>query len=269
MYITIIGAGYVGLVSGACFSEFGVDVTCVDLDVEKIARLNKGESPIYEPGLHRLLIRNNQAGRLHFSADLAESVPRSEVVFIAVGTPERRGDGAADLQYVFEAARQVAANLKNFTVVVTKSTVPVGTGTRVAEIIRQENPEADFAMASNPEFLREGAAIEDFMRPNRVVIGVDDPRAENALRSLYRPLYLIETPILITDIVTAELTKYAANAFLATKITFIKSLTFARRLAPTFMALPRGWGWISGWGESFCTPARVTAAPAFPRTPKP
>ncbi|MBF0294153.1 MAG: UDP-glucose/GDP-mannose dehydrogenase family protein [Magnetococcales bacterium] len=260
MRITMIGTGYVGLVTGACFSEFGVQVTCVDSDAEKIERLRRGEIPIFEPGLDRLTIRNAQAGRLSFTTDMAGAVATSDVVFIAVGTPERRGDGAADLQFVFAAAREVARHLKGFTVVVTKSTVPVGTGARVAEIIRTENPEAQFAMASNPEFLREGSAIEDFMRPDRVVIGVEDQRAAEVLKSLYRPLYLIETPILITNIPTAELTKYAANAFLATKIMFInqmanlcevvgadvhhvaKGMGLDRRIGPKFLHPGPGYG---------------------------
>ncbi len=266
MHITMIGSGYVGLVSGACFSEFGVDVTCVDQDEHKIQRLNKGEIPIFEPGLDRLVARSSRAGRLHFSTDTAAAVRRSDVVFIAVGTPERRGDGAADLQYVFTAAREVAASLTGFTVVVTKSTVPVGTGARVAEIIREENPNADFAMASNPEFLREGSAIEDFMRPDRVVIGVEDDRAAELLKNLYRPLYLIETPILVTNINTAELTKYAANAFLATKIMFINQIAnLCDVVGADVHDVARGMGLDRRIGRKFLHPGPGYGGSCFPK----
>ncbi|MBF0096070.1 MAG: UDP-glucose/GDP-mannose dehydrogenase family protein [Magnetococcales bacterium] len=266
MRITIIGSGYVGLVSGACFSEFGVDVTCVDNDADKVARLQRGEIPIYEPGLEMLVERNSAAGRLHFTTSLAEAVRHSALVFIAVGTPERRGDGAADLQYVYEAARQVAPHIKNFTTVVTKSTVPVGTGAQVAALIRETNPEADFAMASNPEFLREGSAIEDFMRPDRVVIGVEDSRAEVALRSLYRPLFLIETPILVTNIVTAELTKYAANAFLATKIMYINQIAnLCERVGADVHAVAKGMGLDRRIGGKFLHPGPGYGGSCFPK----
>ncbi|MBF0583561.1 MAG: UDP-glucose/GDP-mannose dehydrogenase family protein [Magnetococcales bacterium] len=266
MRITIIGSGYVGLVSGACFSEFGVDVTCVDTDAEKIARLQRGEIPIYEPGLNLLVERNSAAKRLHFTTDLAEAARQSEVIFIAVGTPERRGDGAADLQYVYEAARQIAGHIKKFTVVVTKSTVPVGTGAQVAEIIRTTNPEADFAIASNPEFLREGSAIEDFMRPDRVVIGVEDAKAESILRSLYRPLYLIETPILVTNVVTAELTKYAANAFLATKIMFINQIAnLCEAVGADVHGVAKGMGLDRRIGAKFLHPGPGYGGSCFPK----
>ncbi len=266
MHITMIGSGYVGLVSGACFSEFGVEVTCVDRDEGKIQRLNRGEVPIFEPGLDRLMARNNRAGRLHFSTDTGKAVQHSDVVFIAVGTPERRGDGAADLQYVFAAAREVAANLKGFTVVVTKSTVPVGTGAQVAEIIRQENPNADFAMASNPEFLRVGSAIDDFMRPDRVVIGVEDERAVELLKNLYRPLYLIETPILITNISTAELTKYAANAFLATKIMFINQIAnLCDVVGADVHGVAKGMGLDRRIGRKFLHPGPGYGGSCFPK----
>ncbi|MBF0273214.1 MAG: UDP-glucose/GDP-mannose dehydrogenase family protein [Magnetococcales bacterium] len=266
MRITMIGAGYVGLVSGACFSEFGVQVICVDSDEEKINRLRQGIIPIYEPGLDRLVLRNAQAGRLEFTTDLASAVEKSEAVFIAVGTPERRGDGAADLQYVFAAARQIARHLKGFTVVVTKSTVPVGTGARIAETIRAENPEADFAMASNPEFLREGSAIEDFMRPDRVVIGVEDSRAIEVLKSLYRPLYLIETPILITNIPTAELTKYASNAFLATKIMFINQIAnLCESVGADVHHVARGMGLDRRIGGKFLHPGPGYGGSCFPK----
>jgi UDPglucose 6-dehydrogenase len=224
MKITMLGTGYVGLVSGACFAEFGVDVVCVDKDAAKIARLKQGEIPIYEPGLDDLVARNAERGTLSFTTDLAEGMKDADAVFIAVGTPSRRGDGHADLTYVYDAARDIARNISKYTVVVTKSTVPVGTGREVARIVKETNPAAEFDVASNPEFLREGSAIQDFMRPDRVVIGTESGRAETLLRSLYRPLYLIETPIVFTGLETAELAKYAANAFLATKITFINEM---------------------------------------------
>ena len=224
MRIAMVGTGYVGLVSGACFSEFGVDVVCVDTDGDKIARLNRGEIPIYEPGLDQLVARNRDEGRLSFSTDLAAAVAAADAVFIAVGTPSRRGDGHADLGFVHQAAREIAAALDGYTVVVTKSTVPVGTGAEVARIIREARPDADFDVASNPEFLREGSAINDFMRPDRVVIGVESERARDVMRQIYRPLFLIETPIIFASPATAELTKYAANAFLAAKVTFINEI---------------------------------------------
>jgi UDPglucose 6-dehydrogenase len=224
MRIAIIGTGYVGLVSGACFSEFGVAVACVDQDAAKIARLQRGEMPIYEPGLEALVAANAAAGRLEFTTDLTAAVRGAEAVFIAVGTPSRRGDGHADLSYVFAAAAEIGRALDDYAVVVTKSTVPVGTGRKVAAILRGTRPPSGFDVASNPEFLREGSAIEDFMRPDRVVIGTDSERARAVLRALYRPLYLLETPMVFTDIETAELIKYAANAFLATKITFINEV---------------------------------------------
>ncbi|WP_349360278.1 UDP-glucose/GDP-mannose dehydrogenase family protein [Stappia sp.] len=224
MRIAMIGTGYVGLVSGVCFSEFGFDVTCVDVDADKIARLKAGEVPIYEPGLDDLIDRNLKAGRLAFTTAFDEAVAAADVVFVAVGTPSRRGDGEADLTYVFEAARQIARAMRPETVVVVKSTVVVGTCRKVAEIIRAERPGVAFSVASNPEFLREGSAIEDFMRPDRVVVGAEDARAEDVLRRLYRPLYLRETPILVSTLENAELTKYAANAFLALKITFINEI---------------------------------------------
>jgi UDPglucose 6-dehydrogenase len=224
MRIAVIGTGYVGLVSGACFSAFGVEVVCVDNDAAKIARLERGEMPIYEPGLEALVAENVGAGRLSFTTDLRAAVQGAEAVFIAVGTPSRRGDGHADLSHVFAAAEEIGRALDGYSVVVTKSTVPVGTGRRVAAILERVRPGARFDVAANPEFLREGSAIEDFMRPDRVVIGTDSERARAVLRALYRPLYLIETPMLFTTIETAELIKYAANAFLATKITFINEI---------------------------------------------
>ncbi|MGO8917313.1 MAG: UDP-glucose dehydrogenase family protein [Stellaceae bacterium] len=224
MRIAMIGTGYVGLVSGACFSEFGVAVTCVDKDESKIARLRAGEIPIYEPGLGQIVDSNVRAGRLSFTTDLAAAVAGADAVFIAVGTPSRRGDGHADLSYVFGAAEEIARALTGYAVVVTKSTVPVGTGRQVAEILRKTRPDLAFDVVSNPEFLREGSAIQDFMRPDRVVIGAESDRAKDVMRELYRPLYLIETPLIFTTVETAELTKYAANSFLATKISFINEI---------------------------------------------
>ena len=227
MRIAMIGTGYVGLVSGACFSEFGVSVTCVDKDVGKIERLARGEIPIFEPGLDQLVAGNVAAGRLSFTTELAAAVAGADAVFIAVGTPSRRGDGHADLSYVFAAAAEIGEALARSghrAVVVTKSTVPVGTGRRVERILREALPQGGFDVASNPEFLREGSAIQDFMRPDRVVIGTDSEHARTVLRGLYRPLYLLETPVLFTTLETAELIKYAANAFLATKITFINEM---------------------------------------------
>jgi UDPglucose 6-dehydrogenase len=224
MRIAVIGTGYVGLVSGACFSEFGVSVTCVDKDASKIDRLQRGEIPIYEPGLDQIVESNVRAGRLSFTKNLAEAVAGADAVFIAVGTPSRRGDGHADLSYVFGAAEEIAQALTGYAVIVTKSTVPVGTGRRVAEVIRKTRPDAQFDVVSNPEFLREGSAIQDFMRPDRVVIGAGSERARDIMRELYRPLYLIETPMIFTTVETAELTKYAANSFLATKISFINEI---------------------------------------------
>jgi len=224
MRIVMIGTGYVGLVSGVCFSDFGHDVICIDRNADKIARLQRGEVPIYEPGLDELMARNVAAGRLGFTTDLAGPAAAADAVFIAVGTPTRRGEGHADLSYVHAAAEELAPHLSGHTVVVTKSTVPVGTNREVARRIRRVAPAADFDIASNPEFLREGAAIEDFMRPDRVVVGVETRRAEAAMRDIYRPLFLRETPMVVTDLESAEMIKYAANAFLATKITFINEI---------------------------------------------
>ncbi|MCW2309262.1 UDP-glucose dehydrogenase family protein [Rhodobium gokarnense] len=224
MKITMIGTGYVGLVSGACFSEFGFDVTCVDVDEAKIARLEKGEIPIYEPGLDDLVARGVAAGRLDFTTNLEDSVQKADVVFIAVGTPSRRGDGEADLRYVHAAARQIANAMRPGTVIAIKSTVVVGTCREVQRIVAEERPGVDFSIASNPEFLREGSAVEDFMRPDRVICGVADERGEETMRRLYRPLNLRETPMVITTLENAELAKYAANAFLAMKVTFINEV---------------------------------------------
>ena len=225
MRIAMIGTGYVGLVSGACFSEFGVDVICVDKDQSKIEKIQEGIMPIFEPGLEDLVAKNVNAGRLSFTTDLPSAVKSADAVFIAVGTPSRRGDGHADLSYVYGAAEEIAAAMEGHTVIVTKSTVPVGTGREVEEIIARVRPDADCDVVSNPEFLREGSAIEDFMRPDRVVIGTKSERAQNVMRLLYRPLHLIETPILFTSRQTAEMIKYAANTFLATKITFINEIS--------------------------------------------
>ena len=224
MQVAVIGSGYVGLVSGACFADFGHHVVCVDTDAGKIERLHRGEIPIYEPGLEALVQSNVSAGRLGFVTDAAAAVPQADVVFLAVGTPSRRGDGHADLSYVYAAAADVAKYLRGYTVVVSKSTVPVGTGDEIESIVRRVAPDADFDVASNPEFLREGAAIDDFKRPDRIVVGVENARAEDTLRELYRPLYLNESPLVVTARRTAELTKYAANAFLALKLGFINEI---------------------------------------------
>jgi UDPglucose 6-dehydrogenase len=224
MRIAVIGSGYVGLVSGACLADFGHEVTCVDSNEDKIAALKAGQIPIFEPGLQQIVSTNARANRLLFTTELAQAVSRAEAVFIAVGTPSRRGDGHADLSYVYDVARAIASSIKGFTVVITKSTVPVGTGDEVERIIRETNPAADFAVVSNPEFLREGAAIEDFKRPDRIVIGIDDERARAVMTEVYRPLYLNKAPLLFTARRTSELIKYAANAFLAMKITFINEI---------------------------------------------
>jgi UDPglucose 6-dehydrogenase len=224
MRVAMIGTGYVGLVSGACFADFGHHVICVDKDASKIAALKRGEMPIYEPGLEDLVASNVRAGRLSFATDLQEPVKNAQAIFIAVGTPSRRGDGHADLTYVYDAAREIAAALSGYAVVITKSTVPVGTGDEVERIIREARPDAQVAVVSNPEFLREGAAIRDFKLPDRIVVGTEDERAKQVMNELYRPLYLNSSPILITDRRSAELIKYAANAFLATKITFINEI---------------------------------------------
>jgi len=266
MRIAIIGTGYVGLVSGACFSEFGVSVNCVDQDAAKIAGLQRGEMPIYEPGLAALVAGNAAAGRLSFTTDLAAAVAGVDAVFIAVGTPSRRGDGHADLSYVFAAAEAIGRALSGPAVVVTKSTVPVGTGYRVAEILRGIRPRAGVEVAANPEFLREGSAIVDFMRPDRVVIGADSERARAVLRQLYRPLYLIETPMLFTDIATAELIKYAANAFLATKITFINEIAdLCEALGADVQDVARGIGLDGRIGRKFLHAGPGFGGSCFPK----
>ena len=265
MRIAMIGTGYVGLVSGACFSEFGASVSCVDQDAAKIAALQRGEMPIYEPGLAALVAANAAAGRLSFTTELAAAVAGVDAVFIAVGTPSRRGDGHADLSYVFAAAEAIGRALRGPAVVVTKSTVPVGTGYRVAEILRNSR-RGDVEVAANPEFLREGSAIADFMRPDRVVIGAESERAGAVLRQLYRPLYLIETPMLFTDIATAELIKYAANAFLATKITFINEIAdLCERLGADVQDVARGIGLDGRIGRKFLHAGPGFGGSCFPK----
>jgi len=266
MRITVIGTGYVGLVSGACFSEFGVSVVCVDKEEAKIARLQRGEMPIYEPGLESLVAANVAAGRLSFTTELKPAIAGADAVFIAVGTPSRRGDGHADLSYVFAAAEEIGGALTDYTVVVTKSTVPVGTGRQVAAILRRVCPGGQFDVASNPEFLREGSAIEDFMRPDRVVIGADSERAQAVMRQLYRPLYLIETPMLFTDIETAELIKYAANAFLATKITFINEIAdLCERVGGDVQDVAKGIGLDGRIGRKFLHAGPGFGGSCFPK----
>ena len=262
----MIGAGYVGLVSGACFSEFGIDVVCVDMDAVKIARLDEGIMPIYEPGLDVLVANNVSAGRLSFTTELATAVAGSDAVFIAVGTPSRRGDGHADLSYVHAASAQIAGALDGYTVVITKSTVPVGTGYDVERIIRENRPEAEFDVVSNPEFLREGSAIEDFMRPDRIVIGTDSDAAKNVMHSLYRPLSLTETPILFTNRETAELIKYATNAFLATKISFINELSnLCEKVGADVRDVSKGMGLDGRIGRKFLHPGPGYGGSCFPK----
>ncbi len=267
MKIAVIGTGYVGLVSGACFAEFGHEVTCIDTDESKVAQLKEGHIPIYEPGLDAVVKKNVLARRLIFSTEYSPGIPEAEVIFISVGTPaSRRGDGYADLTYVYEAARQLAPYLKNYTVVVNKSTVPVGTAAQVRRIIRETNPQADFDVASNPEFLREGAAINDFMRPDRVVLGVDSKRAEETLQGVYRPLYLIETPIVVTTIETAELIKYAANAFLATKISFINEIAnLCEEIGGNVQDVARGIGLDGRIGKKFLHAGPGYGGSCFPK----
>lgn len=266
MNVVMIGSGYVGLVSGACFAEFGADVTCIDVDQGKIDRLNQGIMPIYEPGLDGLVARNVAANRLKFTTSYAPAVGEADLVFIAVGTPTRRGDGHADLVYVYEAAKQIARHLSGYTVIVDKSTVPVGTARQVERIIREENPAADFDVASNPEFLREGAAISDFMRPDRVVLGVESERAEKLLRELYRPINLIEAPIMVTDRESAELIKYASNAFLATKISFINEISvLCEQVGADVHAVAKGMGLDGRIGRKFLHAGPGYGGSCFPK----
>jgi UDPglucose 6-dehydrogenase len=262
----MIGAGYVGLVSGGCFADFGHVVCCIDKDEAKISALEQGVPPIYEPGLEDLLARNMREGRLSFRCDAAAAIAEADAVFIAVGTPSRRGDGHADLSYVHAAAEEIAQLLDGFTVVVTKSTVPVGTGDEIERIIRQARPDADFAVVSNPEFLREGAAINDFKRPDRVVVGTDDERAREVMRELYRPLFLNETPMLFVSRRTSELTKYAANAFLAMKITFINEIAdLCETLGADVQQVARGIGLDNRIGPKFLHPGPGYGGSCFPK----
>jgi UDPglucose 6-dehydrogenase len=266
MRVAMIGTGYVGLVSGACFADFGHDVVCVDRDAGKIDALRAGQIPIYEPGLDALVAANVKAGRLTFTRDLGQAVGNAEAVFIAVGTPSRRGDGHADLTYVFDAAREIAAALKGFTVVVTKSTVPVGTGDEVERVMREARGDADFAVVSNPEFLREGAAIQDFKHPDRIVVGTDDARAKSVMEALYRPLHLNRGPLMFTGRRTAELIKYAANAFLATKITFINEIAdLAEKVGADVQEIARGIGLDNRIGSKFLHAGPGYGGSCFPK----
>ncbi len=266
MRIVMIGTGYVGLVSGACLSEFGHDVICVDKDADKIAGLKQGVMPIYEPGLEEVVITNMKAGRLSFGTDLKAAMPGAEAVFIAVGTPSRRGDGHADLSYVFAVAEEIAAHLSDYTVIVTKSTVPVSTNRKVEEIVRRVRPDADFDVASNPEFLREGSAVEDFRRPDRVVVGCDSDRARVVMHEIYRPLYLNETPIVFTSCESSELIKYAANAFLATKITFINEMAnLCEKVGGNVQDVARGMGLDGRIGNKFLHAGPGFGGSCFPK----
>jgi UDPglucose 6-dehydrogenase len=264
--VAIIGAGYVGLVSGACFADFGHIVSCIDKDPDKIAALRQGQMPIFEPGLADLVAKNVRSGRLSFSTDLKDAVREADTVFIAVGTPSRRGDGFADLSFVYQAARDIAAVLDGYTVLVTKSTVPVGTGDEVERVVRESAPRAQFAVVSNPEFLREGAAIADFKRPDRILIGAEDERARAVMTELYRPLYLNHAPILFTSRRTAELTKYAANAFLATKITFINEIAdLCEKVGANVQEVARGMGLDNRIGPKFLHAGPGFGGSCFPK----
>ena len=266
MKIAVIGTGYVGLVSGACFSEFGFIVTCVDNDPAKIDLIQNGTMPIYEPGLEDIVARNVAASRLSFTTDLGSAVADADAVFIAVGTPTRRGDGHADLSFVYAVAREIAPHLHGYTVVVTKSTVPVGTGREVYDIVSKTNPDADFDVASNPEFLREGAAISDFMRPDRVVVGTTSERARDVIRALYRPLYLIETPIIFTELETSELIKYASNAFLAVKISYINQMAdLCEAVGANVHDVAKGMGLDKRIGNKFLHPGPGYGGSCFPK----
>lgn len=266
MRVAMIGSGYVGLVSGACFAEFGAEVTCIDHDKAKIENLKALKMPIYEPGLDSLVSRNLQDGRLVFSSHIEKGVREADLVFLAVGTPSRRGDGGADLAFIYEAATQIAENLEGYTVVVDKSTVPVGTARKVSQLIAETNATADFDVASNPEFLREGAAISDFMRPDRVVLGVESERAKALLTELYRPLNLRETPILVTDLESAELIKYASNAFLATKISFINEISsLCESVNADVHAIAKGMGMDARIGSKFLHPGPGYGGSCFPK----
>ncbi len=266
MHISVIGTGYVGLVTGACFAEFGVDVTCVDVDEEKIKRLSEGIIPIYEPGLDKIVTKNTQAGRLDFTTDIKRAVEESLVIFLAVGTPPK-ADGSADLRFIDEAARSVAEYMNGYKVIVTKSTVPVGTGEHLRRLISEhQKKKTNFGIVSNPEFLREGAAIDDFMRPDRVVIGSRDEEAVAIMRDIYRPLYLIETPIVVTSLEAAELTKYAANAFLATKISFINEIAnMCDRIGCDVHDVARAMGMDNRIGRTFLHPGPGFGGSCFPK----
>ena len=269
MRIVVIGTGYVGLVSGVCFSDFGHDVVCVDKDARKIDMLNSGKVPIFEPGLDRLMMRNVEAGRLRFTLDLAEAMAGAEAVFIAVGTPTRRGDGHADLTYVMAAAQEVAQAATDYLVVVTKSTVPVGTNRKVREVMAAAAPDLDFDVASNPEFLREGAAIDDFMKPDRVVVGVETERAAKVMADIYRPLYLRDFPIVVTDLESAEMIKYAANAFLATKITFINEIAaLCEKVGADVKQVAKGMGLDNRIGKTFLHAGPGYGGSCFPKDTK-
>jgi UDPglucose 6-dehydrogenase len=269
MKIAMIGTGYVGLVSGVCFSDFGHDVICVDKNAEKIAQLQGGQVPIFEPGLADLMAKNVQAGRLSFTLDLAQAVAGADAVFIAVGTPTRRGDGHADLTYVMEAAAEIGAALTGYTVVVTKSTVPVGTNRKVAEAMRVANPQAAFDVASNPEFLREGAAIDDFMRPDRVVVGIESDAARKVLSDVYRPLFLRDFPVVFTGLESAEMIKYAANAFLATKITFINEIAaLCEKVGADIKDVSKGMGLDGRIGNKFLHAGPGYGGSCFPKDTK-
>ena len=266
MRIAMIGSGYVGLVSGACFADFGHTVVCVDKDAGKIARLEQGIMPIYEPGLDQLVANNVKAGRLMFTTDLAAGIEGAEAVFIAVGTPSRRGDGHADLSYVYAAAREIAQAIKGYVVVVNKSTVPVGTGDEVERIIREERPDAAFAVVSNPEFLREGAAIGDFKRPDRIIVGTEDDRARDVMTELYRPLFINQSPLLFMGRRSAEVTKYAANAFLATKITFINEMAdLCEAVGGNVQDVARGIGMDGRIGSKFLHAGPGYGGSCFPK----
>ncbi|HOK55025.1 MAG TPA: UDP-glucose/GDP-mannose dehydrogenase family protein, partial [Armatimonadota bacterium] len=267
MKLTIIGAGYVGLVSAACFSEFGHTVTCVDTDEKRISDLKAGKIPIYEPGLHELVVKNVADGRLSFCMDTSAVIPDADAVFIAVGTPtSRRGDGYADMSYVYTAAKDIAPHLTGYTVIVDKSTVPVGTAKQVARLVRETNPDADFDVVSNPEFLREGAAIDDFMRPDRIVIGAESDRAADVMMQIYKPLYLLERPFVITNLETAELIKYASNAFLATKISFINEIAgLCEAIGADVTDVARGIGLDGRIGRKFLHAGPGYGGSCFPK----
>ena len=266
MNITMLGTGYVGLVSGTCFSEFGFDVCCVDKDKDKINNLKNDIIPIYEPGLQNLVKKNKDSGRLSFSNDIDQNIKKADIVFIAVGTPSRRGDGHADLTYIYEAAEKIAKNLDGYTVIVNKSTVPVGTGAEVKNIIKKINPDALFDVVSNPEFLREGNAIEDFMRPDRVVVGIETEKAKQLMSIIYKPLYLIETPILFTDLNTAELIKYSANAFLAVKISYINQMSdLCEKVGADVHDVAKGIGLDKRIGSKFLHPGPGYGGSCFPK----